>query len=363
MNRMKQTFLILTVGACLIWGCAMRSASRPVAAVEDAAPQLADWAGVWIEQWPDSDQEDRFRIQLIDDGLTIRVVPLTNAEQQVLANLRWDGRLLEFTNYIENQAVHYQLRLVTTDEIAGQVRSSEGNSNEIRWLRDNSPAYLATVVDTSQTTIASRPASLEDWAGNWEEQWPRRDEHDVYRIRLSDDRRLLLDSLSNVEEQHIDRLNWNGACLSFRMHFKGQILAYEIFQGGPDNLIGIVTMPGGDFQRIAWHRLGPVDVSLRPRPADWNGTWKEYWPGRKTNDLYRISMAGEEAIKISAVTEIGRQTLTDIRFDGQTLRFRLLFDKKSIDYELALDDSNTLRGTIRLSPGAVRAVTWLRAGE
>jgi len=342
-------------------------ATSPVAPAADRdaapAPQLADWAGVWVEQWPDSDQEDRFRVQLIDDGLTIQVAPLTNADQQVLANVRWDGRLLEFTNYIENRPLHYRLRLVTPDEIAGVIRSAEGKANEIRWVREDSPAYRAAAAGTGQTIAASRPADLDDWAGNWEEQWPRRDEHDVYRIQLSPERRLALDSLSNVEEQRLDRLNWNGDCLTFRVHFKGQILSYEMMQAGPDILVGIVTMPSGDFQRVAWHRLGPSAVMRRPRPASWNGAWKEYWPGRKTNDLYRIGGADKEAVKISAITNIGRQTVTDVRFGEGMLRFRLIFDGKTIDYELKIDDSNTLCGTIRMPDGKIRSVTWLRVGE
>jgi hypothetical protein len=122
-------------------------------------------------------------------------------------------------------------------------------------------------------------------------------------------------------------------------------------------------MPDGGNRRITWNRIGPATSSRRVTVKQWNGTWKEYWPGRGDNDLYQIKLLDGKRADISPVTNANRQSLAGALFEDGGLSFQLTYDQNTIVYRLKISDPNTLRGEIRLPDGRVAHVAWLRIGE
>lgn len=350
--------LALLTAACASLG--RRPAAEKAVATE---AKVAAWAGIWTEKWPEAEEQDKFRVSLLNDGYTIQIDPLTNVGQQVLADLRWDGQTLQFTNYIDNKPIYYVLRIDDTGNVLhGAVQSAEGRVNQIQWIKEGAVSVEAPR-PRLETKLDHSRADLEDWAGNWEEEWPERPERDAYQIRLDGDSRIVLETLSNVEKQGIEQIAWNGRRLSFVLRFSQSTLAYELFQDDAGKLIGIVTMPDGGYRRIAWNRIGPAPSGRRVTSKQWNGTWKEYWPGRGDNDLYQIKLLDAKRAAVSPVTNANRQSLAGAQFEKGGLSFQLTYDQNTIVYHLKIADPNTLRGEIRLPDGRIAHVAWLRIGE
>lgn len=344
-------------------GCGSVGPRRVAEEGLDNETKVTAWAGVWTEQWPEAEEQDKFRINLLNDGYTIQIDPLTNAGQQVLADLRWDGKTLQFTNYIDSRPIYYILRIDDTGEVLnGTVRSAEGRVNQIQWIKEGSSYTPAESRQTVEADLAGKAVDLADWAGNWEEEWPDRQERDAYRIRLDGDR-LTLETLSNIEKQGFELIEWNGRRLAFVLRFSQSTLGYELFQDSANRLIGIVTMPDGVNRRIAWNRVGPAPKGRRIAAKQLNGTWKEYWPGRGDNDLYQIRLLDEKRASISPVTNAGRQSLAGAQWAASELSFQLTYDQNTIVYRLKLTDPNTLSGEIRLPDGRIAHLAWLRIGE
>ncbi len=359
----RQVLTSLAVAAVLAaTGCATMGAPR-VADAPAAAhqPAVKDWEGYWIEQWPDSDQADRFRISLSEDGVTIQVEPLTNADRQRLADLHWDGKVLQFTNYADDRPILYTLEIDDAGtELSGAVRAPDGEESPIHWIKEG--AVRASGPATAAPAKLARVA-LDDWSGNWEESWPDRAERDVYRVRVAGGERLALEAMTNVERQDVTRLNWNGRRLAFLLRFNDDEIAYEVFQLNADTLVGLATLSDGTVHRVVWTRLGPAYDDGKPAAKHWAGSWKEFWPGRSDNDLYQIKSDDGKGFAVHAVTNSTRQTLAGLQLKDGKLTFELAFDQNVIVYQLELDDPNTIRGTARLPDGQTRAVAWVRIAK
>ncbi len=358
----RRIWLGALFGMFLIAGCAAIGPRHIAPVPENPVGDVKNWEGVWIEEWPDSDQQDRFRISLSADGFTIQVVPLTNVERQRLAELHWDGKTLQFTNYADDRPIAYSLEINADGTVlTGDVRASDGEESAIRWTKEGAPG---TAGATAESAAKIENLSLGNWSGNWEESWPDRAERDVYRVRsLDDDRRVALDVLTNVERQGVAQLAWNGRRLAFLLRFNDNEIGYEMFQFNADTLVGLANMPDGSVRRVVWNRVGPPYQDGKPTARHWAGTWKEYWPTRAENDLYQIKKDAGKGLSVQAVTNGARQNLQGLQNDGEALTFELQYDQTLIVYQLHLDDRNTIRGTVRLPDGQTRAVAWVRIGN
>jgi hypothetical protein len=319
------------------------------------------WSGVWIELWPDSDQHDRYQITVDEAAKSIDIVPLTNAERQHLADVTWDGSTLEFTNAIADDRQIFYAMAINGDgtELSGTVRSNSGDINHITWTKDTPGIAAAAPRNLVQTEGEFIDVDFDDFAGNWQENWPGHSENDVYRLRV-DRRRIEFEVLSNIEKQTIAGLEWSGGRLAFDLYYNEDAFHYELFLNTPDELVGVVTLPNGQSRRITWDRVGPADVSTRVRPGSWEGSWIEFWPGRAEHDVYRLTVDRGDKLAVHTVTNTERQTLDGVQFTGAALSFQLKFANNTIVYELKMEDSNTVRGTVRTLDGKIRQVVWLR---
>jgi hypothetical protein len=348
--------LLLLLAACAALG-PRRVADLPAAGARD----VKHWEGVWIEKWPDADQEDRYRITLTNDGFTIKVEPLTNVERQQLKDLSWDGATLKFTNVADGRPIYYSLQINDSgDRLAGEARSDEGDQSPIQWLKEGGASAVPS--RRAETPARLERPSLDDWSGNWEESWPDRKERDAYRI-VYRHKRLSVETLSNLDRQGVINLSWNGSRLSFVLRFEQNEIAYELFQLNRDTLVGLATMPDGSLRRVVWTRLGPEYDDSRPAFSDWGGTWKEFWPGRPENDLYQVTPGGRKELTIRPMTNTKRQAPAALLLENGELSFQLSYDQSAYVYRLRLDDPNTIRGTVRLPEGQTRELAWVRVAK
>ena len=358
-GKLPLALVLLTV--LLTAGCATTGLGTMPDTDMKSASLDSKWSGVWIEHWPDSDQNDRYRITVDEAAKSINVMPLTNAERQHLDDVTWDGATLEFTNAIaDDRRIFYAMAINGSGtELTGTVRSNSGDINQITWTKDSPGMAAAAPRNLVQAEGEFIDVDFDDFAGNWQETWPGRGENDVYRIRV-DRRRIVFEALSNIDKQAIAGLEWSGGRLPFDLYYSEDTFHYELFLNTPDELVGVVTLPNGQSRRVTWDRVGPADASLRVRPSSWEGRWAEFWPGRAEHDIYRLKVARGDKLTVKTLTNTERQTLDGVQFTGATLSFQLKFANNTIVYELKMEDSNTVRGTVRTLDGTIRQVIWLR---
>lgn len=352
--------IALVMTAMLVAGCATTGPRLTASTGPVATTQADRWSGVWVERWPNTQQQDRYRINVGDDGAGISITPLTNSERQQLIDLVWDAQRLEFGNQIESRILFYSLEISADGtQLTGTVRSQQGEISSITWFKETpshttaSPRIVATVRGQIDKT---RPGAI---AGNWQESWPGRNENDVYRVRV-DGNTVSLEVLSNIANQAIGDMQWNGKLLAFDLFFKQEPLKYELFLVTDGHLIGMVTFPNGETRRIEWDRIGPTKASTRCSAKSWQGNWQEYWPGRNEHDTYKLTVPQKDRLEIAPLNASVQQVVERVRVAGRDLSFQLRFGEKTIVYQLKIDDSNTIFGTARTTDGKSWSVIWLR---
>jgi len=115
-------FLVLVAVAC---------ATTPLATREDDRRSLA---GTWEEEWPGQPVNDRYRIDVTGEQITI--TPLTNAETQRVRDAVFRHKTLDFYLEIEGGAVYYNLVLVSPTLMTGRARGGPRNFDEpVRWYK------------------------------------------------------------------------------------------------------------------------------------------------------------------------------------------------------------------------------------
>lgn len=116
-------FLLLMCVACA-------STQQPASAIRD----LRALDGVWEEEWPGQDVNDQYRIEV--EGEQITITPLTNASQQMVRNITFHQKHLQFILDLNGSAIFYNLVLITPELLSGKVQGGERNFDEpVRWYK------------------------------------------------------------------------------------------------------------------------------------------------------------------------------------------------------------------------------------
>ncbi len=106
-----------------------------------------------------------------------------------------------------------------------------------------------------------------------------------------------------------------------------------------------------------------VEAQSDGAPPEWlAGQWMEHWPDRVgCKDIAQISVRGGKVELTGADCNTQTPyTISKIRFEGRTLRFRLHVPETGLDldYALELKDKKRLEG--RIKGGTSAQVTWTR---
>lgn len=291
-----------------------------------------NWAGDWEEDWSLSSGHDRYRIDV--QGSQIEVGPLNNTHKQKLSDVRWTGDRLTFTMVYSSITYHYELVPQDANTLDGVATSRAGKIKRIRWRRFN----------VGNTNL------LPQWNALWEENWPNRDEKDLYQI-IANNSEIQIIPLTNVEHQQIDNISFDGVRLFFRLHYKSEILDYALTMDATDSLRGTATNSSGTKYDITWQKMPP------PPQEAWNGTWQEQWPDRSEFDAYEVQIA-RNIPSVIPLTNLQKQKITNLEIEGATLSFSLTFNENPIEYSLTLISEDRAVGTARMSSGKIHTITW-----
>ncbi|MHA1570019.1 MAG: hypothetical protein ACTSXZ_11160, partial [Alphaproteobacteria bacterium] len=238
------------------------------------------WVGDWEEDWPGSTSHDQYRVQVINNGYTILIEPLTNVEKQRLSNIRWDGRTLNFTLHYNTQVYQYTLLINTAGTMmSGSVKLPNGNTKQITW--NKMKPWPPENQLSPQFNFTPR-----DWAGDWEEDWSESSGHDRYRVKILDGgNRITVKPLNKPSKQKISNVVWTENRVTFSLTYGNASYHYELVPQDADTLDGLATSRAGKVKRIRWRRFVVRDSNLVPA---WNALWRENWPGRSEQDIYEI---------------------------------------------------------------------------
>ena len=125
--RRHQVLLLLPLLLSLV-ACA--TTQTPVTAPRD----LRALVGVWEEEWPGQPSNDRYRIEVVGEQVTI--TPLTNADKQQVRDVVFRKKQLDFILELDGSPVFYNLVLVTPKLLSGRAKGSERNFDEpVRWYK------------------------------------------------------------------------------------------------------------------------------------------------------------------------------------------------------------------------------------
>ncbi|MHA1570020.1 MAG: hypothetical protein ACTSXZ_11165 [Alphaproteobacteria bacterium] len=315
---------------------------------------LADWLGDWSENWPGSSSHDIYRLQMMGNN-QIMLTPQTNQEKQRVSNMNWTASRLTFVLEYGTQTWYYELVPTGPNMLNGMVTNqSSGEVKTITWQKSGG----------SQ----GQGMGYEAWVGVWEEYWPNQSAHDRYQIDITGNT-ITIQPLTRVGEQYFRDIRLSGNTLSFTLYYGRNMdqnpINYTMVMRDANTLDGEAHLQRtGKRIQVQWKKItggggGGQPYGQQYGAQNWSGTWEEVWPGRTQRDVYRISVYGN-SLSIQPLTNTERQRVSNISFDGQTLNFVLFFGDNRIDYSLNMQNANTLTGTVRLSSGNTKSITWRR---
>jgi len=358
----KRILLVLALAVLLLGTAGCPSVPNIPDVPDVPGVDTSNWEGEWEEEWPGASSRDVYRIQVTNNGNTIQVTPITNAERQNLAELRWDGVTLSFTNYISNRGLEYKLVMDPSGNLlVGTVTMPSGDVKNIKWYKRGFQQQ-----PEQQPLVPRYNATLEEWFGDWEEDWPNSSSHDRYRLKLSRETNMLtVSALTNVGKQKLTNVRFAGNILTFTLQFNTVVYNYTLVPAQPNLLEGRVTEQNSDKVRdITWRRvahLAPPRPSV-PIPSSWQGVYEEFWPNRDQKDIYIIRVEDGQP-EIQPLTNESKQTITGLNYDGNELTFELRFNTNVIQYALRKQGENTLTGTATLTSGTVKEIAWNRLNK
>ncbi len=199
-----------------------------------------EWVGDWLEQWPDANDQDRYRLALLPGRDTPVLMAITRPEKQALKSVTWDGRRLTFILDLDYNLIHYELVAKNKDLLIGVASSPEGKVKKITWRR---------VADVKPVKF-----ELASWAGTWEETWPNREPNDQYQLKLVGENGIEILPLSNAEKQTIEAIQFTAESLRFKLTFNDNPILYTLLPEDADTLRGTVELNTGRIRTITWKR-------------------------------------------------------------------------------------------------------------
>jgi len=343
----------------------------------DNGMDTSRWSGEWVEEWTGN---DRYRIKVSQDGNTISISAVTRPERQSFGDLRWDGQTLTFALYFDNRPLAYSLSIDGSGNVlSGTVTMPDGQSRNISWRR---AGYGGPTSNPPPPPVGGASLDANGWNGTWQEDWPSANPpNDVYQIAVQGYSANVIPR-TNVGQQVISNVRWAPNQLTFHLVYSSTEYDYTLAPRDANTLVGVAVNTSGRQFTITWHKTSGVGAAPPPPPPPpppprtmpnmgpqaWSGAWQEQWGGEENGspDQYQITAAGN-SLAIQPITNVNRQAIQNVQFDGQTLRFNLFFGddmwNNRIDYTLQMQDMNTLTGQVFINrSGRTVPLTWVRVG-
>jgi len=90
--------------------------------------------GVWEEEWPGQQENDRYRVEIMPEGIVI--TPLTRAGNQTIRDVYFQHKRLSFVLELDGVPVYYDLVMVNDQLLAGRAKGGARNLDEpVRWYK------------------------------------------------------------------------------------------------------------------------------------------------------------------------------------------------------------------------------------
>lgn len=123
--------IVLSILAVLLLLSACAVTQSPLAT---SARDLKSLAGVWEEEWPGQQKNDRYRIEVVDERA--RITPLTRTEKQRVRDVIFQHKRLTFYLELDGSSVYYDLVLADEGVLSGRAKGGKSNFDEpVRWYR------------------------------------------------------------------------------------------------------------------------------------------------------------------------------------------------------------------------------------
>jgi len=90
------------------------------------------------------------------------------------------------------------------------------------------------------------------------------------------------------------------------------------------------------------------------------GNWIEYWPSLTYNDTYSITKHGDEYQIEGTHLGTSQYPISNVRMDGDTLKFSEKADTITVEYELRVKDPQTLSVRAKGMSGWRDDIVWKR---
>ena len=90
------------------------------------------------------------------------------------------------------------------------------------------------------------------------------------------------------------------------------------------------------------------------------GTWVEYWPGIAEHATHVVTFTNHQFFIRGSSPLTEAYDITDVRLDGETLKFREGTARFTVEYELRVKDNDTLAVRAKGMQGWLDDVVWKR---
>ncbi len=108
-------------------------------------------------------------------------------------------------------------------------------------------------------------------------------------------------------------------------------------------------------------------AGLMPAPTSqggngFAGSWEEFWPGIEDHATHVVSFSNNQYTVKGWSPMTSSYEVTDVRLDGDTLKFNEKTTAIVVEYELRVRDANTLLGRAKGMRGWQDGILWRRIG-
>ncbi len=298
---------------------------------------VPEWAALWREQIQDAEEPGVWEIKVVGQRVELR--PLTNVADKQVRNVSFDGQRLFFSIAAGPKAADYALTMTSTSELSGTLLTDEGQRLQVTWKKFVPPAVTS-------------------WTGLWEEHWPGNNNHDYYRVAITNGRPEIT-PLTNVEKQRVSNVRLDGAALCFGLRFNEADYEYQLILTEDALAVGSASQAEGNVRSISWNKMAV------PARTDLTGSWDEaFGSGSGFHDRFQLRVEGNNVV-VKPLTNLHKQKISNVAvsWPNLTVTFKLEFGEMTWNYRLVMVEPKRLIGSASNQEGQTNNLVWTRTNQ